>query len=107
MQNYFARKGIKYLEEITPGEIQLFQVFMMTDHNSRSYNNFLNLLKSMLNKAVEWGIIKSNPIYGRKLLKVPKKVRFFSKGEIEKLFNNAETDMKLLFKYRPLRWIAP
>lgn len=96
MQDYFARKGIKYLEEISPGEIQLFQAFIMADHNSRSYNNFLNLLKSMLNKAVEWGIIKSNPINGSKPLKVPKKVRFFSKAEIDKLFDNADADMKLL-----------
>jgi len=96
IQDYFARKGIRFLEEINPGEIQLFQAFIMADHNARSYNNFLNLLKSMLNKAVEWGVIKSSPIRNCKPLKVPKKVRYFSKEEINKLFANADDEMKLL-----------
>jgi integrase len=96
MQDYFARRGIKNLEDINPGEIQLFQTFIMADHNARSYNNFLNLLKSILNKAVEWGVIKSNPIKGCKPLKVPKKVRFFSKEEIDKLYASADDEMKLL-----------
>jgi integrase len=96
MQDYFARRGIKHLEDITPGEIQLFQTFIMADHNARSYNNFINLLKSMLNKAVEWGVIKSSPIKGCKPLKVPKKVRYFSKEEIEGLYAQADGDMKLL-----------
>ena len=96
IQNYFALKGIRNLEEITPGEIQLFQAFILTDHNARSYNNFLNLLKSMLNKGVEWGIIKTNPIKNCKPLKVPKKIRFFTNEEIEHLYAHADRDMKLL-----------
>jgi hypothetical protein len=77
IQEYFARKRLKYLEEITPGQIQLFQTFILSDHNARTYNNFLNLLKSILNKAVEWGILKSNPIKNCKPLKIPKKIRCF------------------------------
>ncbi|UCE65677.1 MAG: site-specific integrase [Candidatus Zixiibacteriota bacterium] len=96
IQNYFARKGIRNLKEITPGEIQLFQAFILIDHNARSYNNFLNLLKSMLNKGVEWGLIENNPIKNCKPLKIPKKVRFFTKEEIERLYAHADRDMKLL-----------
>jgi len=53
---------INTLEEVTPGEVQLLQSFILNDHNARSYNNFLSLLKSIFNKAVEWDVIKQNPI---------------------------------------------
>ncbi len=96
IQEYFARKGIKHIESITPGEIQLFQSFVMQDHNARSYNNYLGLLKSMLNKAVEWGIIDSNPIKKCKALRIIKRVRYFSKEEIEKLKSAADPDMRLI-----------
>jgi len=95
-QEYFARQGIKYLEKITPGEIQLFQSFILTEHNARTYNNFVSLLKSILNKAVEWGVIKENPIKACKLLKVPKKIRYFSIEEINKLKDAVESDEKML-----------
>lgn len=96
IQEYFARQGIKYLEEVNPGKIQLFQSFILTDHNARSYNNFLTLLKSIFNKAVEWGVIKENLIKSCKPLKVPKSTRFFSIEEISELREVANSEEKLL-----------
>jgi len=96
IQEYFARQGIKFLEEITPGHIQQFQSFIRSDRNERTYNNFLNLLKSILNKAVEWEVIKLNPIRKCKPLKTPKKIRFFSLEEIKKLRKEANSTMMLL-----------
>ncbi|MCD6162839.1 MAG: tyrosine-type recombinase/integrase [candidate division Zixibacteria bacterium] len=96
LQEYFAREGIKFLEEISPSKIQQFQIFILSDYNKRLYNNFLTLLKSMLNKAVEWEIIKGNPIKSCKPLKTPKIIRYFSLEEIESLQTLAEPPLDLL-----------
>ena len=96
IREYFARRGLTRIEQITLGELQLFQSFILTTHNARTYNNFFGLLRAMLNKAVEWGLIASNPIKGSKPLKVPKKVRYFSIEEIDKLRSAADLEMKLM-----------
>jgi integrase len=96
IREYFARQGIKSLEEITPGELQKFQAFILLNHNARTYNNFLGLLRAMLNKAVEWDLISANPIKGIKPLKVTKKIRFLTNDEIFQLREAADTEMRLV-----------
>lgn len=95
IREYFARRGLTRIDQITLGELQLFQSFILSSRSGRTYNNFFGLLRAMINKAVEWGLVEANPLKNAKPLKVPKKVRYFSNEEIEKLRIAADDIMRL------------
>src|SRR5262249_15186598 len=58
-------------------------------------NRHLVMLKSMLNKAIEWGLIYENPAAGiKKLREEGGRARFLSSEEIGKLLDNAEERFK-------------
>jgi integrase len=86
-QEFFARKRIRNISEISHSVIADFQV--ETEISPRTFNNALTLLRSVLNTAIDWGIIESNPTRGYKKVKIPKKLRYFRDEELEKLWDTA------------------
>ena len=71
----------------------------------------------MFNKAIEWKLIKTNPLVGMKLLKqVVREVKVIEGWEFQRLYNSANDNFKsiLLFAYftgcrrseiRNLKWV--
>ena len=84
LQDFFARKGVKYLRSITPGVIEEFMTLELTGRSPKTRKNYLALLKTMLNYAVKWNVLDRNPISGVKPPKIVKKFHFFSKAEVLK-----------------------
>jgi integrase len=94
LRGYFQKKGVVQLIEIRPVIIQEYQVDYLEKHSNKSWNLLLGLVKSMLNKAVEWDIIESNPIAKLKLLKVNKDPHYFTLQEVQNLIEAAHPVLK-------------
>ena len=84
---------------------------------ARTINIELASLRQMFNKAIEWKLIKNNPIAGMKLLKqVVREVKVIEGWEFQRLYGAANDNFKsiLLFAYftgcrrseiRNLKWV--
>jgi site-specific recombinase XerD len=92
--DHFKSKGVVMPDQITPGIINDYH--LDSDVGGHAFNNRVQMLKTALNKAVEWGHLKENPIKGVKFLKTPKKLRLFSREELEKLDGKADDMMRLV-----------
>ncbi len=91
---YFKGKNIAMPNQITPAMMNDYH--LENNWSNHTFNNRLQLLKTALNKAIEWGHLKENPIKDVKYLKTPKKMRLFSKGELQKLNEGADGVMRLV-----------
>lgn len=91
---FFDAKNIEMPGLITPGIINDYH--LENNLGNHALNNRLQLLKTILNKAIEWGHLKENPIKRVRLLKTPKKIRLFSKKELDKLKDKADYMMRIV-----------
>ena len=94
LQEFFARKGIRHLNGITPDLIDEFRVTVLAGRKPKTIKNYILLLKTALNKAVAWDLIESNPIARVKAPKVVKTFHFYSQAEIEKLIEVVQEPLK-------------
>lgn len=94
LQEFFAREGIKDIRSITPGVYEKFESVVLRGRKPKTRRNYLALLKTMLNYAVEWGISESNPIAKVKPPKIIKTFRFFSEREIARLIKVSDETLK-------------
>ena len=94
MQDFFARKGVRHLQSITPGRYEEFESSVLKGRSPKTRKNYLALLKTMLNYAVKWGVIDRNPLTAARPPKVVKTFRFFSKKEINGLIAEAEEPLR-------------
>jgi len=90
MQEFFARKGVKYLSSINPGIYEEFESTILRGRKPKIKCNYLGRLKAILNYAVSWGVLESNPLAKVKMPKVPETYHFFSKKEAEALIEHAK-----------------
>lgn len=93
-REFFARKHIRSLESISPAVIDEFRVEVLNGKKPKIVKNYINILKTALNKAVEWDLIESNPIAKVKPPKTVKTFRFFSHEEIDELLCEAEEPLR-------------
>jgi integrase len=76
----------KYLYEITPVMIERFKTERIKEVSPATVNRNLTCLKSMFNKAIQWGKLEENPFRAVKLLKENnKRLRYLEKEEIIRL----------------------
>ena len=94
MQNFLARKNVRYLPEITVNIVDEFRMSVLSGKKPKTVKNYITLLKTALNKAVEWDILKYNPIAKMKSPKIVKTFHFFSQKEIATLIGKAEEPLK-------------
>jgi integrase len=94
VREFFARKGIKTIDQLDAGIVQEFQVDSLQQYSPRTFNNQLGILKSVLNKAVEWGVIEKNPIRKVKKIKIPVKYHYFAPDEIKLQLKHASPYVK-------------
>ncbi|MFX0198639.1 MAG: tyrosine-type recombinase/integrase [Candidatus Hodarchaeota archaeon] len=78
--------GGKALSEISTQDIERFKARLAREVSPATVNRHLTLLKTILNKAVEWGKTEANPAKGVKLFRENnQRVRFLSDDEEVKL----------------------
>ena len=94
MREFFARRGIKELQAITPGIYEEFESTVLKGRKPKTRKNYLALLKTILNHAIRWGVAEKNPLAEVRPPKVVKTFRFFSKKEVAKLIKAANEPLK-------------
>jgi hypothetical protein len=71
--------------------VELF--FLSSHHNPRANSNY-SLLKTAMNKAMEWRFLENNPIDRVKSPKAGNTFHFFGKEEITRLIETSEESLK-------------
>lgn len=94
MQEFFARKKTRYINSITPALVDEFTSTVLANKKPKTVKNFITLLKTMMNKAVEWDLIDLNPIAKVKPPKIVKTFNFFRREEIDRLIAEAQEPLK-------------
>lgn len=106
---YLAGCGVTKLKDITPLVVEGLKVQLLAKGDSPvTFNRYLELLKSALNKAIEWELLRENRIRGFKKLKSDRsrQIRFLTTEEIKLVLDSADEFMKrviLIFIYTGLR----
>ncbi len=93
--SYLKESNIKYLSEINIGQIEDYRIMRLKSGiKTKTINDEVFWLKSALNKAVSWKIIKSNPLDELKPLKVTdqKKIKSLTKEQINLVYENLDEE---------------
>ncbi len=86
--------GDKNIHEITTWSIEQYKVKRKTEVKASSVNRELAMLKSMLNKAVEWGKLKEAPKRIKLLKGVQNRLRFLMPDEVQRLISNCSDHLR-------------
>jgi len=80
--------GGRYLYEITPRDIEEFKARRKKTVSPATVNRDLATLKTMLSKAVEWGVLEDSPAKNIKFLRENNsRLRYLEKEEVKKLID--------------------
>ena len=78
----------KYLFELTPLMIEKYKANRLEEVSPATVNRELECLKHMFTKAIDWGLVKTNPVKGIKFLKEPPgRLRYLKSEEVVALLN--------------------
>jgi integrase len=108
-ERYLTGCGITKLKDITPLVVEGLKVQLLAKGDSPvTFNRYLELLKSALNKAVEWELLRENRLKGFKKLKSDRsrQIRFLTTEEIRAVLESADEFMRrviLIFLYTGMR----
>ncbi len=91
---FFLRNGIRHLASITPSLVDSFRAEELAEKKPKTVKNYITLLKTVLNKAVEWDLIDKNPIANVSVPKIVKTFHFYSNEEISRLLGVADEPLK-------------
>ncbi|MCM8778670.1 MAG: tyrosine-type recombinase/integrase [Candidatus Omnitrophica bacterium] len=92
LKKYFSGKC---LYEITPLLVEKFKAERVKEVSPATVNRNLACLKSMFNRAIEWGKAKENPVKKVKLFRENnKRLRYLEKEEIIKLLANCNKHLR-------------
>ncbi len=86
--------GEKNIHEITTWSIEQWKVKRKAAVKASSINRELATLKSMLNKAVEWGKLKEAPRKVKLLKGVKERLRYLMPDEVQRLISNCSAHLK-------------
>lgn len=100
LRRFFEERGVDRLTDITPRLMEDFKSITLQTSKPNTFNRYLEMVKAMLNRAVEWKHLRENPLKGYKRLKNPgqQEARYLSKVEIEKILDVAEPFMQKVIK---------
>jgi len=93
-ESFMAERGIDRLLQIRPGFLQEFQSLYIPGHSRKSWNNLLGVIKTMLNRAVEWEVIEFNPVARLRPLPLDKGFHYFLKEELAEIQGTATGHLK-------------
>lgn len=86
--------GGKNIHEITAWSIEQYKVKRKAEVKASSVNREIAMLKSMLNKAVEWGKLKEAPKRVKLLKGVESRLRYLMPDEVQRLISNCSDHLK-------------
>ncbi len=86
--------GGKNLHEITAWSIEQYKVKRKAEVKASSVNREIAMLRSMLNKAVEWGKLQEAPKRVRLLKGVESRLRYLMPDEVQRLISNCSQHLK-------------
>ncbi|MCK4858810.1 MAG: tyrosine-type recombinase/integrase [candidate division Zixibacteria bacterium] len=100
LRRFFEEREVDKLTDITPRLMEDFKSIILQRSKPSTFNRYLEMVKAMLNRAVEWKNLKENPLKGFKKLKNPgqQEARYLSKAEIEKILDVADPFMQKVIK---------
>lgn len=100
ISNFLALNNVQRLRGITPELMEDFKREILQNAKPRTFNHYLELIKAMLNKAVEWHYLKANPLSECRPLKnkYAKQIRFLTAEEIDVILQNADPFMEKVVK---------
>jgi integrase len=100
LRRFFEERGVDKLTDINPRLMEDFKSITLQTCKPSTFNRYLEMVKAMLNKAVEWKHLKENPLKGFKKLKNPgqKEPRYLCKAEVEKILDVADPFMQKVVK---------
>ena len=78
--------------------VELFQRRIAQQSTIYAANHAVKLLRQMLNKALDWGLIQINPVARTKLFKEVQRDRFLQPDELERLFVALEVEPNVSFR---------
>lgn len=85
----------RYLSEITVLDIEKFKALRAREVMPATTNRELAVLRSMLNRAIEWGKLQHNPCKAVKLFKTNnQRLRFLEREEIDRLLSNCAEHLR-------------
>jgi len=85
----------KYLHEISSFDVENYKHHRIQEVSSSTVNRELSCLKTIFNKAIEWGKIHKNPTNKVKPFKENKhRLRYLNKEEIKALYNACAEHLK-------------
>lgn len=80
--------GVELLTDVTQRRVELFVQVRQKVVKPATVNRDIALIKHMLNKAVDWGYLNSNPVSRVRFLKEPPgRTRYLSESERERLLD--------------------
>ena len=96
-KRYLTNLQNKRLSTITRQEVERLHKKIGEENGIYSANRLLSLLKTMFNKAIQWGWEGSNPAQGVKKYKEKSRDRFLQSAELPKFFKalNQETSITI------------
>jgi len=100
ISGFLEEKGVVKLKGITPELIEEYKGRILQTSTVSVFNHNLELIKAMLNKAVEWRCLNSHPLKHFKKLKNDnaREVRYLTVEEIEKVLAIADPFMQKVVK---------
>lgn len=97
IKEFFSGLKIMFLEDITSYHIEQFKAELKTwkvtkdrTLSNTTINRYLQQIKRMFNKAIEWGVYdKANPVRGIRFFKEKRRSRTLSDGQVQKIIHEA------------------
>ena len=77
--------GDRRLSAISKQDVERFRAVLARELSPATVNRYMALLKTVFNKAIEWGKTKYNPVQGIKQFKETHRIRFLTDEEEERL----------------------
>jgi integrase len=99
IRTFVDKTGIEQASDITPLLLEDYKARRLKEVSARTVNIEVGAVKTMLNRAVELGLISENPIVKIKKIKGPsrKPVEFLTKEQVSSLLRNSSPTYRPIF----------
>jgi integrase len=87
-------KRVTKLNEIHAGHATEFLDTVLAGRKPKTKRNYLGILKTLLNRAVDWNVIAKNPIQDMKPPKVERKFHSYGKADVAGLIQEAKEPLR-------------
>jgi len=99
-RDFVETEGINKLRDVDHAFMERFKANILQTASPSTFNHYLVLIKGLLNKAVQWQFLRSNPLAGFKKMQndSAKQIRYLTADEISEILNQADPLMERVVK---------